>query len=85
MYSPEYIAGVIRKIYAFKNGPGEIRRLNVNAAPQTVDGYKIIKEAGIGTFQIFQETYHLPTYKKLHPTDQNPLTRTGSMAWTEPW
>lgn len=67
MYSPEYIAGVIHKIYAFKNGPGEIRRVNVNAAPQTVEGYKIIKEAGIGTFQIFQETYHLPTYKKLHP------------------
>lgn len=66
MYSPKFIADIIRKIYIFKNKTGEIRRVNVNAAPQTVDGYKIIKEVGIGTFQIFQETYHLPTYKKLH-------------------
>lgn len=66
MYSPKFIANVIQKIYAFKNKTGEIRRVNVNAAPQTVKGYEIIKEVGIGTFQIFQETYHLPTYKKLH-------------------
>lgn len=67
VYSPKFIAKTIEKIYNYKNGPGQIRRVNVNAAPQTVDGYKIIKEVGIGTFQIFQETYHLPTYKKLHP------------------
>jgi 2-iminoacetate synthase len=66
-YSPEFIAETIRIIYETKVGNGEIRRVNVNAAPQTVEGYKIIKEAGIGTFQIFQETYHQPTYKKLHP------------------
>lgn len=66
MYSPKFIADIIQKIYIFKNKTGEIRRVNVNAAPQTVDGYRIIKEVGIGTFQIFQETYHLPTYKKLH-------------------
>ncbi|MCX7653476.1 MAG: [FeFe] hydrogenase H-cluster radical SAM maturase HydG [Fervidobacterium sp.] len=66
-YSPEFIAETIRIIYDTKVGNGEIRRVNVNAAPQTVEGYKIIKEAGIGTFQIFQETYHQPTYKKLHP------------------
>ncbi len=66
-YSPEFIAETIRIIYNTKVGNGEIRRVNVNAAPQTVEGYKIIKEAGIGTFQIFQETYHQPTYKKLHP------------------
>ncbi len=67
MYSPQFIATVIQKIYSFKNGTGEIRRVNVNAAPQTVKGYKLIRDVGIGTFQIFQETYHLPTYKKLHP------------------
>jgi 2-iminoacetate synthase len=66
-YSPEFIAETIRIIYETKVGNGEIRRVNVNAAPQTVEGYKIIKEAGIGTFQIFQETYHQRTYKKLHP------------------
>lgn len=67
MYSPQFIARTIEKIYGFKNGSGEIRRVNVNAAPQTIEGYRIIKEVGIGTFQIFQETYHLPTYKKYHP------------------
>lgn len=66
-YSPEFIAETIRIIYDTKVGHGEIRRVNVNAAPQTVEGYRIIKDAGIGTFQIFQETYHQPTYKKLHP------------------
>ncbi|MEJ5229361.1 MAG: [FeFe] hydrogenase H-cluster radical SAM maturase HydG [Pseudothermotoga sp.] len=66
VYSPKFIAETIEKIYTFKNGTGEIRRVNVNAAPQTVNGYKTIKEVGIGTFQIFQETYHLPTYKRLH-------------------
>ena len=66
-YSPEFIAETIRIIYDTKVGHGEIRRVNVNAAPQTVEGYKIIKDAGIGTFQIFQETYHQGTYKQLHP------------------
>ncbi|EKF49371.1 thiamine biosynthesis protein ThiH [Thermosipho africanus H17ap60334] len=66
-YSPEFIAKTIDIIYNTKHGNGEIRRVNVNAAPQTVEGYKIIKEVGIGTYQIFQETYHYPTYKKLHP------------------
>lgn len=67
VYSPQFIARTIEKIYSFKSGNGEIRRVNVNAAPQTIEGYRIIKGVGIGTFQIFQETYHLPTYKKYHP------------------
>ncbi len=67
MYSPEFIAETIRIIYETKVGHGEIRRVNVNAAPQTVEGYKIIHSAGIGTFQIFQETYHPQVYKSLHP------------------
>ncbi len=66
-YSPQFIAKTIDIIYNTKLGNGEIRRVNVNAAPQSVEGYKIIKSVGIGTFQIFQETYHYPTYKKLHP------------------
>lgn len=66
-YSPEFIAKTIDLIYNTKVGNGEIRRVNVNAAPQTIEGYKIIKNVGIGTFQIFQETYHLPTYRKMHP------------------
>ncbi len=60
MYSPTFIAKTIEKIYSYKNGHGEIRRVNVNAAPQTIEGYRIIKQVGVGTFQIFQETYHLP-------------------------
>jgi len=67
MYSPEQIAKTVRIVYSTKSGKGEIRRVNINAAPQTVEGYKIIKEAGIGTFQVFQETYHHETYKKFHP------------------
>ncbi len=66
-YSPEFIAKTIDIIYHTKFGNGEIRRVNVNAAPQTIEGYKTIKSVGIGTFQIFQETYHYPTYKRLHP------------------
>ncbi len=66
VYSPEFMAKTIESIYSYKNSHGEIRRVNVNAAPQTIEGYKVIKQVGIGTFQIFQETYHLPTYKKYH-------------------
>ncbi|WP_053956266.1 [FeFe] hydrogenase H-cluster radical SAM maturase HydG [Inediibacterium massiliense] len=46
----------------------DIRRINVNAAPMTVEDFKKLKKCGIGTFQIFQETYHRETYKKMHPT-----------------
>lgn len=70
-YSPEFIAHTTRLAYATKRGAGEIRRVNINAAPQTVDGYKTIKAAGIGTYQIFQESYHQPTYAKYHPHGTN--------------
>lgn len=46
----------------------DIRRINVNAAPMTVDDYRELKKSGIGTYQLFQETYHRETYKKMHPT-----------------
>ncbi|MDN5353274.1 MAG: 2-iminoacetate synthase [Candidatus Cloacimonadota bacterium] len=68
MYSPEYIADTVHTVYNTKIGNGEIRRVNINAAPMDVEGYKVVKDIGIGTYQIFQETYHEPTYKKIHPS-----------------
>ena len=57
----QYITDTIATIYETRVGPGEIRRVNVNLAPQNVERFKRLKEAGIGTFQLFQETYHRPT------------------------
>lgn len=65
-YSPEYIAETVKTVYDVKKGNGEIRRVNINAAPMDIEGFKKVKEAGIGTYQIFQETYHPDTYKKYH-------------------
>ncbi|MDP3244218.1 MAG: [FeFe] hydrogenase H-cluster radical SAM maturase HydG [bacterium] len=62
----DYVVDVIKTIYATKKGQGEIRRVNVNIAATTVENYRRLKEAGIGTYQLFQETYHEPTYKKMH-------------------
>lgn len=62
----QYILDSIKTIYDTKVGPGEIRRVNVNLAPQTVERFRQLKEAEIGTFQLFQETYHRPTYAKVH-------------------
>ena len=67
-YSPQFIHDTVKKVYETKFENGEIRRVNINAAPLDVKGYKIVKEAGIGTYQIFQETYHQKTYEKLHPS-----------------
>ncbi len=67
-YDAQFIHDTVKKVYATKEGKGEIRRVNINAAPLDVEGYKLVKEAGIGTYQIFQETYHLPTYQKMHPS-----------------
>ena len=77
MYSPEFIAHTVRLCYQTKVGNGEIRRVNINAAPQEIEGYKIIKEAGIGTYQVFQETYHRDTYAKVHPAN----THKGKYLW----
>ncbi len=65
-YDPEFIAHTVRLAYSVKKGNGEIRRVNINAAPLDVEGFKIIKEAGIGTYQVFQETYHPEAYKTYH-------------------
>ncbi|HBM17359.1 MAG TPA: [FeFe] hydrogenase H-cluster radical SAM maturase HydG [Lentisphaeria bacterium] len=66
-YSPGFIADTVRKVYSVKSGHGEIRRVNINAAPMDVEGFRIVKDSGIGTYQIFQETYHHKTYEKMHP------------------
>lgn len=67
VYTPEFIAQSVKTCYRIKHGNGEIRRVNINAAPLDVEGFRIVKEAGIGTFQVFQETYHKETYSKYHP------------------
>lgn len=64
----EYILESIKTIYSVKNKHGEIRRVNVNIAATSVENYKKLHEAGIGTYILFQETYHKESYEKLHPT-----------------
>ncbi|MBR2742550.1 MAG: [Clostridia bacterium] len=64
----EYILESIKTIYSVKHKNGEIRRVNVNIAATTVENYKKLKEAGIGTYILFQETYHKESYERLHPT-----------------
>jgi 2-iminoacetate synthase len=65
-YSAEYIAETVKTVYQVKKGNGEIRRVNINAAPMDIEGFRKVKEAGIGAYQVFQETYHRDTYKKYH-------------------
>lgn len=77
MYDAEFIAATVRTVYGVKSGRGEIRRVNINAAPLDHEGYRRVKAAGIGTYQIFQETYHHATYARYHP----PHTRKGNFLW----
>jgi len=67
VYDARFIAETVRQVYATRSGRGEIRRVNINAAPLEPEGYRQVKEAGIGTYQIFQETYHEATYARYHP------------------
>ena len=64
----EYILECIKTIYSVKHKNGAIRRVNVNIAATTVENYRKLKEAGIGTYILFQETYHKEGYETLHPT-----------------
>ena len=64
----EYILDCIHTIYSVHHKNGDIRRVNVNIAATTVENYRKLKEAGIGTYILFQETYHKESYLKLHPT-----------------
>ena len=64
----EYILECINTIYSIKHKNGAIRRVNVNIAATTVENYRKLKDAGIGTYILFQETYHKESYEELHPT-----------------
>jgi len=79
--SPEndyrYICGTLEAAYKLRKGPGEIRRANVNAAPLFVEEYRDVRAMGIGTYQVFQETYHKPTYRRVHPNG----TLKGEFDW----
>jgi 2-iminoacetate synthase len=73
-YDADFIHDSIQTVYATQSAKsGAIRRVNINAAPLDVAGYKRVKDAGIGTYQVFQETYHHATYRTVHP----PNTRKG--------
>lgn len=63
----DYVLECLDTIYKTQNNNGEIRRVNVNIAATTVENYKLLKEKGIGTYILFQETYHKPIYDKMHP------------------
>jgi 2-iminoacetate synthase len=76
-YDPHWIAQTVASVYATKRAPGEIRRVNINAAPLSQEGFKIVHDAGIGTYQIFQETYHPEAYARVHPAQ----TMKGDYDW----
>jgi 2-iminoacetate synthase len=64
----EYIEKAVAAVYDVRSEHASIRRVNVNCAPLSVDDFKRLKDCGIGTYQCFQETYHLDTYKLMHPS-----------------
>jgi 2-iminoacetate synthase len=70
MYNADFIADSVRTVYSVKSGNGEIRRVNINAAPLDIEGFKTVKASAIGTYQIFQETYHREAYAKYHISGQ---------------
>lgn len=64
----KYLEETIDTVYKTMNGHGAIRRVNVNVAPMSTNDFRRLKDTGIGTYQLFQETYHKDTYTKLHPS-----------------
>lgn len=64
----DYILRSIETVYKTREGHGEIRRLNVNIAPVDTNEFRLLKQSGIGTYQLFQETYHRATYARMHPS-----------------
>ncbi len=76
-YTPEFMAECVETVYSVQAGHGAIRRVNINAAPLDHAGYATVKAAHIGTYQIFQETYHHATYSRVHP----PTTSKGNYLW----
>jgi len=73
----DFIAHTLEVVYGTKHGGDEIRRANINAAPLSIADLRKLSEVGIGTYQVFQETYHHATYARLHPSD----TLKGNMLW----
>ena len=65
-YNPDYIAHTAKTVYGVRRGRGEIRRVNVNAAPLDIDGFRTVGRSGIGTYQVFQETYDREAYSWYH-------------------
>ncbi|MFO8054072.1 MAG: [FeFe] hydrogenase H-cluster radical SAM maturase HydG [Bacteroidales bacterium] len=65
-YDADYIAHTVQTVYSVKKGNGEIRRVNINAAPLEIEGFRKVLDSGIGTYQVFQETYHPEVYKQYH-------------------
>ncbi|PID91131.1 MAG: [FeFe] hydrogenase H-cluster radical SAM maturase HydG [Bacteroidetes bacterium] len=65
-YNADFIAETVRIVYGVKKGKGEIRRVNINAAPLDIEGFRTVGEAGIGTYQVFQESYHRGAYASYH-------------------
>jgi 2-iminoacetate synthase len=76
-YSAEEMARVVWLVYSTRSGHGAIRRVNINAAPLDAEGYRTMKAAGIGTYQVFQETYHHASYARMHPA----RTRKADYLW----
>lgn len=73
----DYIADVLRTIYETKVGRGEIRRININIASMSIEKLRMLNEVGIGTYQVFQETYHHKTYQDVHPNPEGPKSNYG--------
>lgn len=81
----EYILESIKTIYSIKHKNGAIRRVNVNIAATTVENYRKLKEAGIGTYILFQETYHKESYENCIPTGRKAIMPTIPKQWTGQW
>ncbi|MCD4702402.1 MAG: radical SAM protein, partial [Candidatus Aegiribacteria sp.] len=73
----DFIAHTLKVVYRTKHGGDEIRRANINAAPLSIEDLRKLSRVGIGTYQVFQETYHSETYRRVHPAD----TLKGNMRW----
>ena len=82
----EYILESIDTIYGIKHKNGAIRRVNVNIAATTVENYRKLRDAGIGTYILFQETYHKESYLQLHPTGpKHDYDYHTTQPWIAPW
>ena len=82
----EYILECIQTIYSIHHKNGAIRRVNVNIAATTVENYRKLKDAGIGTYILFQETYHKKSYlKRCIPPAPSTTTPITPRPWTAPW